>query len=73
MKNITAKQLNEICKAHDFILARFPNGYKMGINCKVANLQSVKKRYNPKNITSFVSYKPCGILEYIQHKHPFIT
>ena len=68
---LTVKQLYDACQSHNYLLLRFASGYQMGINCKVA---AIAQRLKPKgwqNETDFVSYKPCGINEYIEHKHSF--
>lgn len=73
MKYLTVKQLYDACQKNDYLLLRFLGGYKMAINCKVAK---IAQRLNPKewdSKTAIVSYKPCEINEYIQHKHPFTT
>jgi hypothetical protein len=71
MKNMTVRQLYDACQNHRYLLLRLPSGYKMGVNGRVAKLA---QRLSPKEWekeTDFVSYKFCGILEYIEHKHPF--
>ena len=73
MKYLTVKQLYNACQNHSYLLLRFGSGYQMGINCKAAK---IAQRLNPKEWekeTSIVSYKPCGLNEYIEHKHPFIN
>lgn len=68
---LTVKQLYDACQNHNYLLLRFASGYQMGVNCKVA---AIAQRLNPKEWekeTDFVSYKPCGLNEYIEHKHPF--
>ena len=70
---LTVKQLYDACQKHKYLLLRFKSGYQMGINCKVAE---IAQRLNPKEWgkkTDFVSYIPCGLNEYIQHKHSFIS
>ncbi len=70
---LTVQQLNAACQNNKFLLLRFKSGYQMGINCKVAGIVRKRKMYNDSELTEFVSYKPCGIAEYIEHKHPFFT
>lgn len=68
---LTVKQLYDACQKNSYLLLRFASGYQMGVNCRVA---AIAQRLNPKEWeqeTDFVSYKPCGINEYIEHKHPF--
>jgi len=70
---LTVKQLWDACQTNDYLLLRFASGYQMGVNCRVAK---IAQRLNPKeweHETDFVSYKPCGLNEYIEHKHPFMV
>jgi len=69
---LTVKQLNEACKKHPYILARFGSGYQMGINSKIAPIAQKIKKHNDNELTNFVSFLPCDINQYISHKHPFI-
>ena len=68
---LTVKQVSDACKKNDYLLFRFNSGYQMGVNGKVAIL--ARKRTNKKDNdkTDFVSFIPCGINEYIEHKHPY--
>lgn len=70
---LTVKQLYDACQKNKYLLLRFASGYQMGVNCKAAK---IAQRLNPKEWdkkTEFVSYQPCGMEEYIQHKHPFLN
>jgi|688.fasta_scaffold1577111_2 hypothetical protein len=69
---LTVKQLNNACKKHPYILARFASGYQMGINSKVAPIAQKRKKYDDNELTEFVSFLPCDINTYITHKHPFM-
>jgi hypothetical protein len=69
---LTVKQLNNACKKHPYILARFASGYQMGINSKVAPIAQKRKKHDDNEITEFVSFLPCDINTYITHKHPFM-
>ena len=69
---LTVKQLNNACKKHPYILARFASGYQMGINSKVAPIAQKRKKHNDNELTEFVSFLPCDINTYISHKHPFM-
>ena len=68
---LTVKQLNNACKKHPYILARFASGYQMGINSKVAPIAQKRKKHDDNELTEFVSFLPCDINTYITHKHPF--
>ncbi len=72
MGNLTVKQLYDACQKHKYLLLRFASGYQMGINCKVAAIAKRLKPVNWENETDYISYTPCSINEYIEHKHPFI-
>lgn len=70
---LTVRQLYDACQKHKYLLLRFASGYQMGVNCKIA---AIAQRVNPKEWgkeTEFVSYKPCDLNEYIEHKHSFIS
>lgn len=69
---LTVKQLNNACKKHPYILARFASGYQMGINSKLAPIAQKRKKHNDNELTEFVSFLPCDINTYISHKHPFM-
>jgi len=69
---LTVRQLNDACKKHHYILARFASGYQMGINSKVAIMAQKRKKYDANELTEFVSFFPCDINTYINHKHPFM-
>lgn len=69
---LTVRQLYNACQSNKYLLLRFDSGYQMGINCKIA---AIAQRLNPEKWekeTDFVSYKPCDLNEYIEHKHSFI-
>lgn len=70
---LTVKQLWDACQTNNYLLLRYASGYQMAVNCRVAK---IAQRLNPKeweSETNFVSYKPCGLNEYIEHKHPFMV
>lgn len=70
---LTVRQLYDACQEHKYLLLRFRSGYQMGVNCGIAK---IAQRLNPKNLdgqTDFISYKPCGLEEYIQNKNPHYT
>ena len=69
---LTVKQLNNACKKHPYILARFASGYQMGINSKVAPIAQKRKKHDDNELSEFVSFLPCDINTYITHKHPFM-
>ena len=69
---LTVNQLNEACRKHPYILARFVSGYQMGINSKIAPIAQRMKMYKYNELTKFVSFSPCDMNEYISHKRPFI-
>jgi hypothetical protein len=69
---LTVKQLNNACKKHPYILARFASGYQMGINSKVAPIAQKRKKHDDNELTEFVSFLPCDFNTYITHKHPFM-
>jgi hypothetical protein len=72
MKNLTVKQLLNICKENRYILARYPDGFQVGINCKIAKIAQKNQNYNPTKETRFVSYLPCSFNEYLNNKAPYV-
>ena len=70
---LTVEQVRNACKKHKYLLLRFASGNQMGINTKVSDLALKRKTYHPKQETDFISYKPCGLNEYIEHKHVFLN
>ena len=72
MRNLTAHQLTEAAKKHDYIVVRHWSGVKVGVNCRFVLTKSMqyKARNNPE--TRFMSYYPCSFMEYISLKEPFI-
>lgn len=71
MKNMTAFQLDKICKANRYVLLRLPDGNLMAINCKCAEIAKRKNGFDGNKETVFVSYRACNFNEYISHKPPF--
>lgn len=69
---MTVKELNNACKKHQYILARFASGYQMGINSKIVPICQKRKKHNDDDLTDFVSFLPCDLNSYITHKHPFV-
>jgi hypothetical protein len=69
---LTVRQLNNACKKHPYILARFASGHQMGINSKIAAIAHKIKKYSDNELTQFVSFLPCDLNAYITHKHPFM-
>jgi hypothetical protein len=69
---MTVNQVHAACNKHNYLLFRFASGYQMGINGKVAMLARKHKEVKDTDKTIFISYLPCSLNEYIQHKHSFI-
>lgn len=73
MKNLTAQQLYEACMIHRFlILRRSKDNSVIAVNCKIARFSILSKFKSVKQQTKFISYHPCGFMEYITKKVPFI-
>ena len=70
-KNLTIKQISNACEKHKYLLLRFRSGHLMGVNSKVANILKSRNTYNENQETDFMSFRPCDLIEYINHKHPF--
>jgi len=70
---MTVKQVENACKKHNYLLLRDGFGYLMGVNGKVGMMARKRCIRNASALTDYVSYIPCNIDLYIQHKHPFIV
>jgi hypothetical protein len=68
MQNLTVKQLTEACNNNKYLLLRFRSGHLMGVNCRVADIVKKRQHYPDTQETDFISFIPCGLLEYIEHK-----
>lgn len=70
---MTAQQLYEACMNHRFLILRYrKDNYIVGVNCKIARLTVLSKFKSVKQQTKFISYYPCGFMEYITHKVKFL-
>ena len=69
--NLTVAQLEAACRANRFIIARYRHGTSVGINCAIAPIALKKKEYDRDDYTSIISFKPCGLNEYINRKINF--
>ena len=70
MKNMTVAQVTKACKNNKYLLLRERSGYLMGVNGRVAPIIKKMKPVKDSDKTKFIGFIPCGILEYIEHKHP---
>ena len=72
---MTVKQVQQACKKHKYILFRRFDGEVVGINGRIAKIARRLRRgaYLDTDETSFVSFRPCGLQEYISAKSPFIA
>ena len=70
MKYMTVAQVTKACKNNKYLLLREGNGYLMGINGRVASIVKRMKPLKDTDETKFIGFIPCGLLEYIEHKHP---
>jgi hypothetical protein len=68
---LTVQQVDNACSKHKYLLLRFWAGNIMGINGKIARLALKRKKVKGYDVTRFVSFKPCGIQEYIKYKYQF--
>ena len=71
MKNLTRKQLYQICQKNKYILVKFTPNIIVGINCKIGLIASKKYCINDTE-TNYSSWQPCNFMEYITHKTPFL-
>jgi hypothetical protein len=70
MKTLTIGQIRRACVGRKYILLRHKSMAQVGINCSVLWLDIYKKRLNTE-VTQFVSFRECGINEYINCKIPY--
>ena len=68
MQYLTVSQIRKAASESKYLLLRFNSGYLMGIN---SGIMKIIKSKNGNKKTEFIGFIPCGIEEYIQHKHPF--
>lgn len=73
MRNLTAQQLYDACMNHQFLILRYSiDNSVIAVNCKIARLKQFNKFKRKDSQTKFISYAPCGFMEYITKKVPFI-
>ena len=67
------EQLYKATSEYDYLVLRDSENRLMAINCKVAELKTVKTRAisHSKTKSYFTSYRPCNFMEYITLKRPF--
>lgn len=70
---MTVKQLRIVCETNKYILLRFKSGHVMGVNCGVSKIAWKRGTYHDHDNTVYVSYRSVGLMEYITHKHKFIS
>lgn len=69
---LTVKQLYNACCQHDYLLLRFDSGYQMGVNGRIAKIAQRMCPREWEQKTLIISYKPCSLIEYIEHKHRYM-
>lgn len=70
---LTVAQLKKICENNKYILLRYPDGEVHGLNCGVSSIVLKRKNYPPDQNTDYISWRACGLEEYIQNKIPFMA
>jgi len=72
MKNLTAQQLYDACRNHQFLVLRYAKDNSViAVNCKIIRSNYLDKFKTSEQTTKFISYFPCGFMEYISKKVPF--
>lgn len=72
MRNLTCQQLYNACKNHQFIILRYSGDNSLiAINCKIVTLKKFDKFKTMNSSSDFISFIPCGFMEYISKKFPF--
>ena len=69
---MTAGQLYNACKSHQYLVLRYANvKLTIAVNCKLAMLKRFDEFKDNDIKTKFISYYPCGFMEYISKKIPY--
>lgn len=71
-KNITIGQLLELCKQHHYMIVRDQNGREYGLNGRLYPIAQRRNTHDLKTETSIVSFRACGMHEYISYKIPYV-
>ena len=70
--NLTAQQLYNACMNHRFLILRYSrDNTTIAVNCRIARFTYLSKFKDSEQPTKFISYTPCGFMEYITNKVPF--
>jgi len=73
MRNLTAQQLYEACMNHRFLILRYAKDNSIiAVNCRIIRCKYLSKFKHSEQSTKFISYYPCGFMEYISKKIPFL-
>ena len=70
-KNITIGQLFDLCNKHNYMIVRDSQGVEYGLNCRLWKIFLRKNNPTLEAETRLVSFRVCGMHEYISHKIPF--
>lgn len=74
MKNLTAQQLYDACRNHQFLILRYARDNSIiAVNCKIARLKNLDEFKTMNSPTKFISYNPCGFMQYISNKVPYYS
>lgn len=71
-KNLTYHQVYHILMKNRYVLLREENNLLIGVNCDIINTKKFPKIIGNNNLSNFVSYIPCGFMEYLNHKVRFV-
>lgn len=64
-------QIRKAAKQSKYLLLRFSSGHLIGVNSRyIFRVKNNEHHGNKKS--QFQSFKKVGLIEYINHKHPFI-
>jgi len=73
MRNLTAQQLYQACINHRFLMLRYAKDNSIiAVNCKIIRFKYLSKFKSIDQPTKFIGYIPCGFMEYISLKIPFL-
>ena len=71
LKNITIGRLFELCEKHHYMIVRDQNGWEYGLNGRLHQIARRRNTHDLSTETNLVSFRACGMHEYISHKIPF--
>lgn len=69
---MTVAQIKKAIRSNRYIVIRDWDGRPIGVNCQQTKLLKDLDKHHGNKETRFQSFHPCGLMEYITHKIPFM-